>query len=68
MFVVSDTKVYDLQQSIRFEYGNHLTRPIPLPGDWHVLYNYRKVLSYGDNNTAPQFTNITDIEEEERFR
>ena len=44
MFVVGDAKVYDLLQSIRLEYGNHLTWLIPLPGDWHVLYNYQKVL------------------------
>ena len=50
MFVVGNAKVYDLLQSIRFEYGNHLTWFIPPPGDWHVLYNYQKVLmkAYGD--------------------
>ena len=47
MFVVGDAKVYNLLQSIRFEYGNHLDWLIPLPGDWHLLYNYQKVLVKG---------------------
>ena len=44
MFVVGDAKVYDVLQSSRLEYGNHLNWLIPLPGDFHVLYNHQKVL------------------------
>ena len=50
MFVVGDAKVYDVFQSLRLEYGNHLNWLIPLPGDFHILYNYQKVVmkAYGD--------------------
>ena len=50
MFVVGDAKVYDVLQSLRLEYGNHLNWLIPLPGDFHILYNYQKVVmkAYGD--------------------
>ena len=50
MFVIGDAKVYDLLQAIRLEYDHHLHWLIPLPGDWHILYNYQKVLmkAYGD--------------------
>ena len=44
MFVVGDAKVYDVLQSLRLEYGNHLNWLIPLPGDFHILYNYQKVV------------------------
>ena len=44
MSVVGDAKVYNLQQSIRFEYRNWL---IPIPGDW--VYNYHSLMkAYGD--------------------
>ena len=50
MFVVGDAKVYDVLQSLWLEYGNHLNWLIPLPGDFHILYNYQKVVmkAYGD--------------------
>ena len=49
MFVVGDDKVYDVLQSLRLEYGNHLNWLIPIPGDFHILYNYQKVVikAYG---------------------
>ena len=49
MFVIGDAKAYNLLQSVRFEYGNHLDWLIPTPGDWHT-YNYQEVLmkGYGD--------------------
>ena len=50
--MVGDAKVYDMLQSSQLEYGNHLNWLIPLPGDFHILYNYtrRYVLmkGYGD--------------------
>ena len=42
--MVGDAKVYDVLQSLRLEYGNHLNWLIPLPGDFHILYNYQKVV------------------------
>ena len=29
---------------MRIEYGNRLKWMIPFPGDWHILYNYLKVV------------------------
>ena len=48
--MVGDAKVYHVFQSLRLEYGNHLNWLIPLPGDFHILYNYQKVVMkvYGD--------------------
>ena len=44
VLVVGDAKTYNLLQSIRFEYQSCLKWMIPFPGDWHILYNYQKVL------------------------
>ena len=51
VIVVGDAKTYDLlNQSIRLEYGSHLKWLIPMPGDWHILFNYQKALmkAYSD--------------------
>ena len=44
VLVVGDAKTYNLLQSIRFEYQSCLKWLIPFPGDWHILYNFQKVL------------------------
>ena len=44
VIVVGDAKTFDLLQSLRIEYGSHLKWMIPFPGDWHILFNYQKVL------------------------
>ena len=44
VIVVGDGKTYDLLQDIKYEYGSHLKWLIPMPGDWHILLNYQKVL------------------------
>lgn len=41
VLVVGDAKTYNILQSIRFEYRSVLKWLIP---DWHILYNYQKVL------------------------
>ena len=50
VIVVGDTKTYDLLQSLCVEYGHHLKWLLPFPGDWHILFNYQKVLmkAYSD--------------------
>ena len=42
-------KKFDVLQELSIEYGENL-RWLPIPGDWHILYNYQKVLikPYGD--------------------
>ena len=49
LIVVGDAKTYILQ-SLRRQYGSQLNWLLPFPGDWHILYNYQKVLLkvYGD--------------------
>ena len=42
--VVGDAKTYLLLQAICFEYKSQLKWLIPFPGDWHILFNYQKVL------------------------
>ena len=45
VIVVGDAKVYDLLQALRVEeYSESLKWLIPIPGDWHVLFNYQKAL------------------------
>ena len=44
LLVVRDAKTFDILQSMRKEYGHHLQWMLPFPGDWHILFNYQKVL------------------------
>lgn len=44
VLVICDAKTYNLLQSIKFEYRSCLRWMLPFPGDWHILYNYQKVL------------------------
>ena len=39
-----DGKVYEVLQSLKFEYGDELKWVIPYPGDWHLLKNYQIAL------------------------
>ena len=50
VIVIGDAKTYDLLQSLCVEYGHHLKRLLPFPGDWHVHFNYQKVImkAYSD--------------------
>ncbi len=42
--VEGDAKLYDILQSIKFEYGGELAWMVPYPGDWHLLKNYQIAL------------------------
>ena len=44
LIVVGDAKTYDILQSLRRQYGSEMQWLLPFPGDWHILYNYQKVL------------------------
>ena len=44
LIVVEDAKTFDLLHAIRAEYGSHLKWLLPFPGDWHILFNYQKVI------------------------
>ena len=44
VIVAGDAKTFDLLQVMGRDYSPRLKWMIPFPGDWHVLYNYQKVL------------------------
>ena len=44
LVVEGDTKIYELLQSLKLEYGDELQWLIPYPGDWHMLMNYQSAL------------------------
>ena len=44
LIVVGDAKTYDILQELRRQYGSQMQWMLPLPGDWHILYSYQKVL------------------------
>jgi ribosome-binding factor A len=50
LVVVGDAKTYDILQYFRRQYGSQIGWMLPFPGDWHILFNYQKVLLkiYGD--------------------
>ena len=50
LVVVGDAKTQDILQNLQHQYGGQLQWMLPFPGDWHILYNYQKVLLkiYGD--------------------
>ena len=37
-------KLYEVLQSLKFEYGKDLDWVIPIPGDWHMLLNYQSAI------------------------
>ena len=44
LIIVGDAKTYDILQSLCRQYGSQIQWLLPFPGDWHILYNYQKVL------------------------
>ena len=44
LVVVGDAKTYEILQSLRRQYGSQMQWLLPFPGDWHILYNFQKVL------------------------
>lgn len=44
LMVVSDAKTCAILQGLRHQYGSQMQWLLPFPGDWHILYNYQKVL------------------------
>lgn len=44
VIIIGDAKIFDMIQKLRLEYKESLKWLIPIPGDWHVLFNYQKVL------------------------
>ena len=48
LIVEGDAKVYDILQSIKFEYSEEVKWLIPYPGDWHMLKNYQSALTKPD--------------------
>ena len=44
LLVAGDAKVYDVLQSLKFEYGVEYSWLIPMLGDWHLLKNYQIAL------------------------
>ena len=45
LIVAGDAKTYQHLQHIKREYGEQLSWLIPFPGDFHILMNYKPVLS-----------------------
>ena len=44
LVVEGDQKLFEVLQSLKFEYGSELDWVIPIPGDWHLLMNYQSAL------------------------
>ena len=44
LVVEGNAKLYELLQSLKYEYSDMLGWLIPYPGDWHMLMNYQKAL------------------------
>ena len=44
LLVEGDAKLYDVLQSLKFEYGVEYSWLIPMLGDWHLLKNYQIAL------------------------
>lgn len=42
--VAGDAKTYLRLRELKQQYGSELDWLLPFVGDWHVLYNYQKVL------------------------
>ena len=42
--------VWALEETLKNEHGKQMEWMLSLPGDWHILFNYQKVLLkiYGD--------------------
>ena len=44
LVLAGDAKIYEVIQSLNFEYGEELKWLLPYPGDWHLLKNYQNAL------------------------
>ena len=44
ILVEGDAKLYEVLQSIKFEYGNEFSWLLTMPGDWHLLKNFQIAL------------------------
>ena len=44
LILEGDGKIYEILQSLKFEYGEELKWVIPFRGDWHMLKNYQIAL------------------------
>ena len=44
LVIESDQKLYEVLQSLKFEYGRELDWVISIPGDWHMLMNFQSAL------------------------
>ena len=44
VFEMKSTKLFNILQSLKHEYGEELHWLIPFPGDWHALKNYQVAL------------------------
>ena len=44
LIVAGDAKTYLRLKELKYLYGSELQWLIPFIGDWHVLYNYQKVM------------------------
>ena len=44
LVVEGDGKIYEILQSLKFEYGEELKWLLPYPGDWHMLKNFQIAL------------------------
>lgn len=43
LVIEGDQKLYEVLQSLKFEYGKELDWAIPIPGDWHMLMNFHSI-------------------------
>ena len=44
LVIEGDQKLYEVLQSLKFEYGEALDWVIPIPGDWHMLMNFQSAI------------------------
>ena len=42
--LAADAKLYEVVQSVKYEYGEELKWLLPFPGDWHMLKNFQIAL------------------------
>ena len=45
LVIEGNQKLYEVLQSLKFEYGRELDWAIPIPGDWHMLMNFQSALT-----------------------
>ena len=45
LVITADAKLYEVLQSLKYEYGEELGWVLPFPGDWHMLKNFQNALN-----------------------